>query len=58
MQNSTDYLGRSAGYVLDTRFFLHDVDEEEKLLHLRYHSENWSLHLGLYAHLLALHCTL
>jgi hypothetical protein len=47
MQNSIDYLGRSAGYVLDTRFFLHDVDEEEKLLHLCYHSEKLVIAFGL-----------
>jgi hypothetical protein len=47
MQNSIDYLGRSAGYVLNTRFFLHDVDEEEKLLHLCYHSGKMVIPFGL-----------
>jgi pentatricopeptide repeat protein len=38
---------RDAGYVPDTRFALHDVDEEEKVLHLRQHSEKLAIAFGL-----------
>ncbi len=42
-----------AGYVQDTRFVLHDVDEEEKLFHLCHHSKK--LAIWSYQHLLVLH---
>jgi pentatricopeptide repeat protein len=35
------------GYVPDTRFVLHDVDEEEKALQLCYHSEKLAIAFGL-----------
>ncbi|CAK9226167.1 unnamed protein product [Sphagnum troendelagicum] len=38
---------KDAGYVPDTRFALHDVDEEEKMLHLRQHSEKLAIAFGL-----------
>ncbi|CAM6025997.1 unnamed protein product [Sphagnum balticum] len=38
---------KDAGYVPDTRFALHDVDEEEKVLHLRQHSEKLAIAFGL-----------
>jgi hypothetical protein len=34
---------KDAGYVPDTRFALHYVDEEEKVLHLRQHSEKLAI---------------
>jgi pentatricopeptide repeat protein len=36
-----------AGYMPDTRFVLHDVDEEEKLMQLCHHSEKLSVAFGL-----------
>ncbi len=36
-----------AGYVQDTKFVLHDVDEEEKFLHLCHHSEKLAIAFGL-----------
>lgn len=36
-----------AGYVPDTRFALHDVEEEEKVGHLGYHSEKLAIAYGL-----------
>ncbi|CAK9226489.1 unnamed protein product [Sphagnum troendelagicum] len=36
-----------AGYMPDTRFVLHDVDEEEKLVQLCHHSEKLSVAFGL-----------
>jgi hypothetical protein len=36
-----------AGYVPDTKFVLHDVEEEEKLFHLFHHSEKLAIAFGL-----------
>ncbi len=36
-----------AGYVPDTKFVLHDVEEEEKLSHLWHHSEKLAIAFGL-----------
>ena len=38
---------REAGYSPDSTFVLHDVDEEEKLHSLRYHSERLAVAYGL-----------
>jgi hypothetical protein len=38
---------KDSGYVPDTRFALHDVDEEEKVLHLCQHSEKLAIAFGL-----------
>ncbi len=38
---------KEAGYVPDTKFMLHDVDEEEKLFHLCHHSEKLAIACGL-----------
>jgi hypothetical protein len=38
---------KNVGYVLDTKFVLHDVDEEERQLHLYYHSEKLAIAFGL-----------
>ncbi|RHN53148.1 putative DYW domain-containing protein [Medicago truncatula] len=38
---------REAGYVPDTRYVLHDIDEEEKEKALRYHSERLAIAYGL-----------
>ncbi len=38
---------KEAGYVPDTKFMLHDVDEEEKLFHLCHHSEKLAIAFGL-----------
>jgi pentatricopeptide repeat protein len=35
------------GYVPDTKFVLHDVDEEEKVFHLSHHSEKLAIAFGL-----------
>ncbi|CAM6015544.1 unnamed protein product [Sphagnum balticum] len=40
-------LMHDAGYVPDTNFALHDVEEEEKLFHLCHHSEKLAIALGL-----------
>jgi pentatricopeptide repeat protein len=40
-------LMHDAGYVPDTNFVLHDVEEEEKLFHLCHHSEKLAIALGL-----------
>ncbi|KAL9324686.1 hypothetical protein ACSQ67_009543 [Phaseolus vulgaris] len=38
---------REAGYVPDTRYVLHDIDEEEKEKALQYHSERLAIAYGL-----------
>lgn len=38
---------KEAGYVTDRKFMLHDVDEEEKLVHLCHHSEKLAVAFGL-----------
>lgn len=38
---------RAAGYVPDTRFVLHDIDEEAKEKALMYHSERLAIAYGL-----------
>lgn len=38
---------REAGYCPDSSFVLHDVDEEEKVHSLRYHSEKLAVAYGL-----------
>ncbi|KAK7314350.1 hypothetical protein VNO77_32870 [Canavalia gladiata] len=38
---------REAGYVPDTRYVLHDIDEEEKKKALQYHSERLAIAYGL-----------
>jgi hypothetical protein len=35
------------GYVPDTKFVLHDIEEEEKVLHLCHHSEKLAIGFGL-----------
>jgi hypothetical protein len=40
-------LMHDAGYVLCTKFVLHDVEEEEKVFHLRHHSEKLAIAFGL-----------
>jgi hypothetical protein len=40
-------LMQDAGYVPDTNFVLHDVEEQEKLFHLCHHSEKLAIALGL-----------
>ncbi len=46
------------GYVPDTRFVLHHVEEEDEVFHLCNHSEKFTMHLGSSAHLLVLHFAL
>jgi pentatricopeptide repeat protein len=41
-------LMNDTGYVLDTKYVLHDVEEEEKALHLFHHSEK--LAIAIWAH--------
>jgi hypothetical protein len=36
-----------AGYVPDTKFVLHDMEEEEKMFHLCHHSEKLAIAFGL-----------
>jgi hypothetical protein len=36
-----------AGYVPDTKFVLHDVEEEEKVFHLCHHSDKLAIAFGL-----------
>ncbi|CAM6033659.1 unnamed protein product [Sphagnum compactum] len=38
---------QEAGYVPDTKFVLHDVEEEEKVYHLCHHSEKLAIAFGL-----------
>ncbi|CAA6657740.1 unnamed protein product [Spirodela intermedia] len=38
---------RAAGYVPDTRYVLHDIDEEAKERSLMYHSERLAIAFGL-----------
>jgi pentatricopeptide repeat protein len=38
---------QEAGYVPDTKFVLHDVEEEEKVFHLCHHSEKLAIAFGL-----------
>jgi hypothetical protein len=38
---------KNMGYVSDTKFVLRDVDEEERHLHLCYHSEKLAIAFGL-----------
>ena len=38
---------KDAGYVLDTSFVLHDVDQEEKEIKLSHHSEKLAIDFGL-----------
>ncbi len=38
---------KNMGYVSDTKFVLRDVDEEERQLHLCYHSEKLAIAFGL-----------
>jgi hypothetical protein len=40
-------LMHDAGYVPDTNFVLHDVEEEEKVFHLCHHSEKLAIAFGL-----------
>ncbi len=40
-------LMHNTGYVPDTKFVLHDVDEEEKMFHLCHHSEKLAIAFGL-----------
>jgi methionine aminopeptidase len=40
-------LMNDTGYVLDTKYVLHDVEEEEKALHLFHHSEKLAIAFGL-----------
>jgi hypothetical protein len=40
-------LMHDAGYVPDTKFVLHDVEEEEKMFHLCHHSEKQAIAYGL-----------
>ncbi|CAK9272935.1 unnamed protein product [Sphagnum jensenii] len=40
-------LMHDAGYVPDTKFVLHDVEEEEKVFHLCHHSEKLAIAFGL-----------
>ncbi len=40
-------LMHDAGYVPDTKFVLHDVEEEEKMFHLCHHSEKRAIAYGL-----------
>lgn len=47
MLEQLDFLLREAGYNPDGKFVLHDVDEEEKLYSLRYHSEKLAVAYGL-----------
>ncbi|KAB2071358.1 hypothetical protein ES319_A08G216500v1 [Gossypium barbadense] len=47
MLEKLDVLLREAGYNPDGNFVLHDVDEEEKLYSLRYHSEKLAVAYGL-----------
>ncbi|KAI4377780.1 hypothetical protein MLD38_015358 [Melastoma candidum] len=39
--------GQEAGYVPDTRYVLHDIDEEAKVQALQYHSERLAIAYGL-----------
>ncbi len=38
---------KAAGYVPDTKFALHDVEDEEKVFHLHHHSEKLTIAFGL-----------
>ncbi len=40
-------LMNDTGYVLDTKYVLHDVEEKEKALHLFHHSEKLAIVFGL-----------
>ncbi len=40
-------LMHDAGYVPDTKFVLHDVEEDEKVFHLCHHSEKLAIAFGL-----------
>jgi hypothetical protein len=40
-------LMHDTGYVPDTKFVLHDMEEEDKMLHLCHHSEKLAIAFGL-----------
>jgi hypothetical protein len=38
---------KELGYVPDTKFVLHDVEDEDRMLHLGHHSEKLAIAFGL-----------